>query len=136
VNNPPPDCGRRSLGRTVEPAQLALTFDGLPFRQDVVVGELNGHPIVARRLDGPKRASGKEMHPDTDELFHVIEGHMEVVVINDDGPRHVDLPAGSIFVIPRGHWHQPATLEPASLLFMTPGDTEWTDQLDAPPPIV
>jgi len=100
------------------------------------VAELNGHRIVARRLDGPKRAPGWEMNPDTDELFHVIDGHVEVIVMTAHGPECIDLPAGAVFVIPRGHWHQPAALEPWSLVFMTPGDTEWTEQQEPPPPAI
>ena len=96
---------------------------------------LNGYPIFARRLDGPKLAPGWEMHPDTDELLQVVEAeHMEVIVMMVDGPERVDLPAGSLFVIPRGHWHQPATLEPTSLVSMTSGATEWTDHEESPPP--
>jgi mannose-6-phosphate isomerase-like protein (cupin superfamily) len=126
--------GTGTMWRSMKPAELASTFAGLAFRQDAELGNLNGHPIVARRIDGPRRAPGWEMHPDTDELFHVVEGHMEVLVMTADGPEAVDLPAGSVFVIPRAHWHQPATLEPTSLVFMTPGETEWTDAEHAPPP--
>jgi mannose-6-phosphate isomerase-like protein (cupin superfamily) len=118
----------------VNSVSFRSTFDGLPFRQDIELGHLNGHPIVARRLDGPKRAPGWEMHPDTDELFQVMEGHMEVVVMTNDGADRIDLPRGSLFVIPRGHWHQTATLEPTSLVFLTPGTTEWTDDEEGPPP--
>ncbi len=74
------------------------------------------------------------MHPDTDEPFQVIDGHMEVVVMTHDGAERIDLPRGSLFVIPRGHWHQSATLEPTSLIFLTQGSTEWTDEEEGPPP--
>jgi len=115
-------------------SDIANVFDGLPFLEDVELGRLNGHPLRARRLDGPSQAPGWEMHPDTDELFHVVDGHMEIVIMTADGPERVDLPAGSVFVIPRGHWHQPATHGPTSLVFLTPGATEWTDEEVAPPP--
>ena len=120
--------------RNVEAVTALDALAGLPFRQDVELGTLNGHPIFGRRLDGPKRAPGWEMHPDTDELFHVLDGHMEVVLMTADGHRTVDLPAGAMYVIPRGHWHQPATHMPSTLLFMTPGTTEWLDGTDATPP--
>jgi mannose-6-phosphate isomerase-like protein (cupin superfamily) len=76
------------------------------------------------------------MHPDTDELSYVIDGHMEVIVMTTAGPECIDLQARTIFVIPRGHWHQPATLEPSSLVFMRPGETEWTDRQEPPPPAI
>lgn len=120
----------------MEPVSIPTTFDELPFRSDVTVTQLNGHSLIARRLDGPKRAPGWEMHPDSDELFHVVSGHMEVTVMTVVGPETVDLPAGTVYTIPRGHWHQPATLEPTSLLFMTPGESEWTDDKDPPPPSI
>ena len=118
----------------MDPVNLSTTFDDLPFRTDVMVSQLNGHPLIARRLDGPKRAPGWEMHPDTDELFYVVSGHMEVTVMRANGPETVDLPAGSVYTIPKGHWHQPATFEPSSLLFMTPGKSEWSDEQEAPLP--
>ena len=74
------------------------------------------------------------MDPDTDELFHVLGGHMNVVVMTAARPEQADLAAGSIFVIPRGHWHQLATREPTSLVLMAPGRTERTGDEEAPPP--
>jgi hypothetical protein len=70
-----------------EPVSINSTFEGLAFRQDVELGLINGHPLLARRLDGPKRAPGWEMHPDTDELFYVVSGHMEVTLMTAEGGR-------------------------------------------------
>lgn len=42
------------------------------------------------------------MHPDTDELCYVVSGHMEVSVMTDNGEESVDLPAGTVYAIPKG----------------------------------
>ena len=76
----------------MQPVSLESTFDGMQFRQDVELGQFNGHPLVALRLDGPKRAPGWEMHPDPDELFYVVDGHMKVTLMTADRPEVVDLP--------------------------------------------
>jgi uncharacterized cupin superfamily protein len=41
-----------------------------------------------------------ERHPKADELLHVLDGEVDVAVLTDDGPVHVTVRAGSIFVVP------------------------------------
>ena len=52
-----------------------------------------------------------EMHPDCDEMLHVLEGEIEVEV----------LPAGSFLVVPRGCWHRQTLLARTKELYLTPG---------------
>jgi mannose-6-phosphate isomerase-like protein (cupin superfamily) len=47
-----------------------------------------------------------ERHPDGDELLHVLEGEVDVLVLKTRGRTRVKLTAGSVFVVPRGHWHR------------------------------
>jgi quercetin dioxygenase-like cupin family protein len=47
-----------------------------------------------------------ERHPDGDELLHVLEGDVHVVVLKARGQTRVKLTAGSMFVVPRGLWHR------------------------------
>ena len=48
-----------------------------------------------------------EMHPDVDELLHVIEGEIDVEVLPTDrgGGEQVTVKAGEFLVVPRGCWH-------------------------------
>jgi quercetin dioxygenase-like cupin family protein len=75
---------------------------------------------------GVMRFSGEtpwERHPDGDELLHPLEGEVDVTVLTDDGPARVTVPAGSIFVCPRGLWHRQLPRTAVTELFATPADT-------------
>lgn len=65
-----------------------------------------------------------ERHPDGDELLHVLEGEVEVTVWTDDGLVHTTVPAGSVFVVPRGLWHRQIAWEAVTQVGATPGTTE------------
>ena len=64
-----------------------------------------------------------ERHPDGDELLHVLDGEVDVTVLGDDGTRHVVVPAGSIFVCPRGLWHRQLPRPSVTMLYGTPSRT-------------
>jgi len=82
-------------------------------------------------LLGVTRFSGLspwELHPDADELLYVVEGAVEVTVLVDEGPIVTAVPAGSVFVVPRGRWHRQHAGEHAGLLFATGAtDISWAD---------
>ena|SRR5215510_6385114 len=65
-----------------------------------------------------------ERHPQADELLYVLDGEIDVTVLTDDGPLHVTVGAGSIFVVPRGLWHRPVARAAVTLLSATPKPTE------------
>ena len=71
-----------------------------------------------------------EMHPDTDEFFHVIEGALEFEMLLEEKSEHWRVEAGSVCVIPRGVWHRPAAPTGARFLFMTPGQSLHSDARD------
>jgi mannose-6-phosphate isomerase-like protein (cupin superfamily) len=82
-------------------------------------------------LLGVTRFSGLtpwELHPDADELLYVIAGAVDVTVLGDEGCAVTSVPAGSVFVVPRGRWHRQHARAEAALLFAT-GATEisWAD---------
>jgi mannose-6-phosphate isomerase-like protein (cupin superfamily) len=58
-------------------------------------------------------------HPDTDDLFLVLEGHLTILL--RDGA--VELGPGELVVIPRGVEHCPRSEEGASLLLIEPEGT-------------
>lgn len=85
------------------------------------------------RVLGVMRFSGTtpwERHPDGDELLHVLDGEVDVTVLTDDGPVDVAVPAGSLFVCPRGRWHRQTPRAAATVFFATPtatSEASWAD---------
>lgn len=64
-----------------------------------------------------------ELHPDDDELLYVIEGEVEIEVLTDEGSRTTGVRAGSLFVVPRGHWHRHRVSQSLVEIYVTPGET-------------
>src|SRR5512145_3288395 len=75
-----------------------------------------------------------ERHPKGEELLHVLEGEVEVELLQRNGRRRrTTVRAGSFFVVPRGLWHRPIQRRPVLMLYVTPGEgTEATFE-DEPP---
>jgi mannose-6-phosphate isomerase-like protein (cupin superfamily) len=59
-----------------------------------------------------------ERHPD-DEFLHVLEGEVEVTILEESGVRQVSLHSGSIFVVPQNLWHKQNSVNGIKLLFIT-----------------
>jgi len=71
-----------------------------------------------------------ERHPGGDELLYVLEGEFELTVLTAERRIEVALPAGSVFVVPRGLWHRSRPRGTVSVLFVTPtegGEDSWAD---------
>ena len=58
-------------------------------------------------------------HPETDELFLVLEGRLIIKMQGGD----VELGPGQMYVVPRGVRHQPVSPEGAEVLLIEPRDT-------------
>ena len=71
-----------------------------------------------------------ERHPDDEELLYAIEGQVEVEVLTDDGPVVTLLKEGSIFVVPRDHWHRHRHVGVVKEMYVTPGRTEMSFEED------
>lgn len=69
-------------------------------------------------------------HEDTDELFQVIDGDVQIHLRD----RTIELSAGDIYVVPKGVEHKPASIEGASMLLFEPGGTTNTGTTDEPLP--
>lgn len=64
-----------------------------------------------------------EMHPVGDEVLYLIFGRVELLLLENDIERVVELDKpGSSTIIPKGVWHTARVLEPAKILFITPGE--------------
>ncbi|WP_029136189.1 cupin domain-containing protein [Nakamurella lactea] len=68
-----------------------------------VVARLNDYEIKLVRLDGE---FVWHTHPDTDELFLVLDGALTIQLRDDE----VHLGPGQLFVVPRGVEHCPRTV--------------------------
>ncbi|AGM08316.1 cupin domain-containing protein [Amycolatopsis keratiniphila] len=63
------------------------------------------------------------VHENTDEFFLVLDGTLDIALREEDGERVVTLPRGSVFVVPRGTFHKPSSVDGASLLLFEPTGT-------------
>src|SRR6266404_1820702 len=99
-----------------------------------------GRPLVTEEdirarleeLAGEPGMVAHDLRAALDELLHVLEGEADVVTLTDGGPVRSTVRAGSIFICPRGLWHQVLPRSPLSMLFATPG--EGTEHSDAKEP--
>ncbi|AIG75054.1 cupin [Amycolatopsis sp. MJM2582] len=63
------------------------------------------------------------VHENTDEFFLVLDGTLDIALREEGGERVVTLPRGSVFVVPRGTFHKPSSVDGASLLLFEPTGT-------------
>ncbi|MFC3455929.1 cupin domain-containing protein [Amycolatopsis speibonae] len=63
------------------------------------------------------------VHENTDEFFLVLDGTLDIALREAAGERVVTLPRGSVFVVPRGTFHKPSSVEGAELLLFEPTGT-------------
>jgi len=98
---------------------LRAALGDLPEMTMRFLASLNRCTLGVTRFSEP---SHWERHPAGDELLHVLEGEADVVTLTDGGPVRSTVRAGSIFVCPRGLWHQVLPRSPLSMLFATPGE--------------
>lgn len=65
-------------------------------------------------------------HPDTDEFFLVVDGHLTIRLRTPEGEgeaNEVSLAPGQVFVVPRGVEHCPVATEETSILMFEPRGT-------------
>jgi len=67
-----------------------------------------------------------ERHAGGDELVHVLDGAAALTIMTAEGPRTLELRAGMLTVVPRGHWHRFHVPERVTVLTATPQPTEHT----------
>ncbi|RSM56937.1 cupin [Amycolatopsis sp. WAC 01376] len=63
------------------------------------------------------------VHENTDEFFLVLDGTLDIALRENTGERVVTLSRGSVFVVPRGTYHKPSSVDGASLLLFEPTGT-------------
>ncbi|WP_433475297.1 cupin domain-containing protein [Spirillospora sp. CA-142024] len=85
-----------------------------------VVTRVNDYDVRIAKVEGDHVWHA---HDDTDEFFLVIDGELSIALRDSGGERTVELPAGSVFVVPRGTEHRPSSPTGASILMFEPAGT-------------
>lgn len=88
-----------------------------------VVGELNGQYVKVVKFQGEYVWHN---HANEDELFLVIDGHIEIHFRD----RVVPLDSGEFCIVPRGLEHKPVAAREASVLLFEPASTRNTGNVD------
>lgn len=89
-----------------------------------IVAEANGWQVKVVKADGEFVWHD---HPDTDELFQVLAGHL---LIRLDGRPDVELGPGDVYVVPRGLRHQPVATG-CEMLLLEPAGVPNTGDVDS-----
>ncbi len=88
-----------------------------------IVGELNGQHVKVARLKGE---FVMHQHENEDEMFLVIEGHLQMEMED----KTLDIHPGEFVIIPKGTLHKPIALNEVKVMLFEPkttlntGDTE------------
>lgn len=93
-----------------------------------VVARLNDDEVKVVKLKGE---FVWHSHPDTDELFLVIEGALTIQLRDDTSEHDVALSPGQLYVVPKGVEHRPVAVGDVSAMLIEPRGTVNTG--DAPP---
>jgi mannose-6-phosphate isomerase-like protein (cupin superfamily) len=101
----------------MEPARLSEKLAALdaPWSPRIV-GHYNGNKVCIAKAKGE---FVWHSHPETDDLFLVLEGHLTIQLRDGD----VELGPGELYVVPRGVEHCPRSDEGASVLLIEPVGT-------------
>lgn len=70
---------------------------------------------------------GWEIHPDSDEFFHILEGEVQIILLENYKEKEYSISAGSVFVVPKGIWHKPGAVVRAKFLYFMPGQSLYSD---------
>ena len=105
----------------MEIANIEELLDSGPAMKFHQVLPFNGHQVGAAHIEGV--SPGWEMHPDTDELFYVLQGEVVMVMAEEAGLKTYKAGPGEMFVVPRGLWHKPGAPDGAKIIYLTPGES-------------
>jgi mannose-6-phosphate isomerase-like protein (cupin superfamily) len=95
------------------------------------LARINDYAVKAAKVQGE---FVWHRHRDTDELFLVVTGELDIGLRDADGERQISLGANDVFVVPRGVEHRPVSRHGAEILLLEPADTVNTgDAPDAEP---
>ena len=89
-----------------------------------VIAEMNDYQFKLAKLEGEFIWHN---HPDTDEVFIVLEGSMKIEL--EDGI--VELNAGEMYVVPKGVMHKPSAENECKIMLVEPQGVVNTGEADS-----
>ena len=89
-----------------------------------VIAEMNDYQFKLAKLEGDFVWHN---HPDTDEVFIVIEGSMKIEL--EDGV--VELNPGEMYVVPKGVMHKPSAGKECKIMLVEPRGVVNTGEADS-----
>lgn len=105
------------MKRADSPISVAAKFDGFQETwSPKIVAAMNDYHFKLARLKGE---FVWHAHPETDEVFFVIEG--ELSLLFRDG--QVDLSTGDLYVVPAGIEHKPVATKECKVMLIEPAAT-------------
>ncbi|MGL4743134.1 MAG: cupin domain-containing protein [Dermatophilaceae bacterium] len=108
--------------RPATPANLdrtLATFDDLWSPR--ILAQVNDYDLRVAKVRGEYVW---HRHPDTEELFLVLDGHLDLGIRDDDGTEHVvALGRGDVFVVPKARLHRPVSPDGATIVLVEPTGT-------------
>ncbi len=93
-----------------------------------VLGKFGNGAIFAGTFSGE---TGWERHRHGDELVQALDGAATLTIMAADGPQSFELRAGTLIVVPQGHWHRFHAPGRFTVLTATPQPSDFT-QVDDP----
>jgi mannose-6-phosphate isomerase-like protein (cupin superfamily) len=112
-------------------AAVRAKFEVLSGRANESLGMFDSSSLgIGRYLPG---SSPWERHNNGDELLYVVDGEVVIEVLDSVEPFLATLRAGTLFVVPRGKWHQLTAHAPANILYSSPGEDGVERVRDRPP---
>ena len=103
-------------------ADIVTVSDRLYEELDARYGDFSGRSLISCHSfkdDWPTW----EVHPKGDEFVVLLSGDVDMVLASEDGDKTLRLSqAGAFVIVPRGVWHTAKVREPATMLFVTPGE--------------
>jgi mannose-6-phosphate isomerase-like protein (cupin superfamily) len=105
--------------RSHDPITIARDLAPFDFR---LLAPFNGAAFCVYYGDQLEH-SDWELHPDTDELLMVLDGSVTVEILTESDCHAVPLTAGTVVVVPKGHWHRHTNVRDVVEVFFTPGTT-------------
>ena len=102
-------------------ASVREAFTALSQRANESLGSFDESLIgIGRYVAG---SSPWEKHHNGDELLFVTDGEVLIEVLEDSGSSWTErLTEGSLFVVPRGKWHQLTASENVNILYISPSE--------------
>lgn len=85
-----------------------------------IVEQFNGHDVMLVKLKGE---FVWHSHPETDDFFLVLQGHLTIQLRDTEGEHAVSLGPGDLYIVPRGVEHRPVAVEEVHVLLIEPVGT-------------